>query len=72
MLKNGNPVIDWGDDLFQDIHSGEFIHGTEADISHTIQDDELELLKHMGRIYYYDAMYVYIYPLPELPRRTID
>jgi hypothetical protein len=72
ILQNGNPVIDWGNDLFQDILNGQFIHGTEADISHTIQDDELEQLKHMCRIYSYNANYVYIYPLPETPHRTID
>jgi len=72
ILQNGNPVIDWGNELFQDLLSGQFIHGTEAEISHTSQDDELELLKHMGRIFDYDANYVYIYPLPEPPHRTID
>jgi hypothetical protein len=72
ILQNGNPVIDWGNNLFQDLLNGQFSYGTEADVSHTIQDDELELLKHMSRIYHYDAKYVYIHPLPEPPRRTID
>ena len=72
ILQSGIPVIDWGNELFQDILSGQFIHGTEADISHTILDEELEQLKHMSRIYRYDANYVYVYPLPEPPHRTID
>jgi len=72
VLQNGIAAIDWGNGLFQDILSGEFIHGTEADVSHTIQDDELEQLKHMSRIYQYDANIVYVFPLPEPPHRTID
>lgn len=72
MLHKGIPVIDWGNGLFQDILSGEFIHGTEADVSHTIQDDELKQLKNVNRIYRYDANIVYVYPLPEPPHRTID
>ena len=72
VLQNGIPAIDWGDGIYQDILSGDFIHGTEADVSHTILDDELELLKHTNHIYQYDATNVYIYPLPESPHRTID
>jgi hypothetical protein len=72
ILQNGNPVIDWGNGMFQDILTGQFIRGTDADISHTILDDELDQLKHLSRIYQYDANNVYIYPLPEPPHRTID
>jgi hypothetical protein len=72
VLQNGITAIDWGDGIYQDILSGEFIHGTDADVSHTILDDELEHLKHTNHIYKYDANNVYIYPLPEPPHRTIE
>ena len=72
MLKNGMPAIDWGDCLFQDILSGEFIHCGELDIDHTIQDEELDQLVHIRRVYSYNLNTVWVYPLPDLPRRTID
>ena len=72
VLQDGTTAIDWGDGLFQDILSGEFFHASEAEVSHTIPDEELEQLKLTSGIYRYDANVVYIHPLPESPRRTID
>ncbi len=72
VLKDGRAVIDWGKDLAQDIQSGEFLRYHPEDFSHAITDRELEMLRHGGRISYYDARQVYLYPLPEPPRRTID
>ena len=72
MLQNGIPAIDWGNGLFQDILNGQFIHGTDVDISHTVLEEELEQLKHMDTICGYDLNSVYVYPLPEPPHRTID
>jgi hypothetical protein len=72
MLKDGNAAVDWGDNLFQDIMSGDFMHCDEEDISHDILDDELEILKRAGRVDSYDAQFVYLYSMPEPPRRTIE
>jgi hypothetical protein len=72
VLENGNAVIDWGDGLFQDIMSGDFVQVNDEDISHPILDDELETLKRAGRVETYDSQNVYIFSMPEPPRRTID
>lgn len=71
-LTNGSFVIDWGDDLFQDIQTGEFMTLTEAEISHPITNDELEWLKRIGRIDEYTTRKVSILSLPERPQKTID
>jgi hypothetical protein len=72
ILKNGSPVVEWGEGLAQDMLSGEFLHPAEGDYSHAIRDDELEMLKRAGRVESYDAQQVYIYSLPELPRRMME
>lgn len=72
ILKNGIPVIDWGENNYQDILSGDFIHCSEHDVDHAIQDAELDQLVLIKRVYSYTAATVFTYLLPELPRRTID
>ncbi len=72
ILQSGIPAIDWGNGVFQDILSGHFIQGMEKDISHTILEDELEQLKLTGNICGYDLNFVYVYPIPDRPHRTID
>jgi hypothetical protein len=72
LLKNGIPAIDWGEGRFQDILSGDFLHCTENEIDHTIQDKELDQLILINRVYSYNINTVFLYPLPEPPRRTID
>ena len=70
MLKNGIPAIDWGDGLFQDILTGDFLNCQEKDVDHTIQDIELDSLIFSRRIYSYDASTIYLFPLPE-PSRIV-
>lgn len=72
ILKNGTMVFDWGDGLAQDLLSGDFLQFDRGDISHTIQDDELELLKRAARVERYDQERVYVYFMPEPPRNTIE
>ncbi len=72
VTHDGDIVIDWGDGLFQDVRSGDFIHCTEADISHHILDKELDWLRHIGRVDRYDAKEVYFFSLPERPQPTLD
>jgi len=72
VLLNGSVVIDWGDGIFQDVYSGDFLRCTETQISHTIQEEELEWLKRAGKIIDFDQQMVYFYPLPERSRRMLD
>ena len=72
MMKDGVPAIDWGDGLFQDILTGDFFDRQDKDVDHTIQDKELDPLVFARRIYSYDAATIYLFPLPEPPRRTIE
>ncbi|MCJ7534710.1 MAG: hypothetical protein MUO57_04170 [Anaerolineales bacterium] len=72
VLDDGSPVVDWGDDLIQDLLSGDFSASNREDAGHPIRDDELEMLKRAGRIERYDSRHVYIYALPERPRPTIE
>jgi hypothetical protein len=72
VLNDGRIVIDWGDDVFQDIREGDFISIREEDISHHITKDELDWLIKIGRVASYDAVNVHVHNLPERPQRTID
>jgi hypothetical protein len=72
VLKDGSVVIDWGDGLFQDVRSGDFLHGAERDISHHIIDDELAWLVRIGRVQSFDTRTVHFFNLPERPQKTIE
>ncbi len=72
VLEDGRPVIDWGDELLQDILSGDFINSSRGDDGHPIRDDELEMLQRAGRVERFDSRHVYIFSLPERPRPTIE
>ena len=72
VMKDGSAVIDWGDELVQDLISGEFIKPNKSDYSHPIQDEELEMLRRAGRVERFDARQVLIYSLPERPQKTIE
>ena len=72
VTHSGVVVIDWGDGKFQDVHTGDFIKVTEAEISHHIQVDELEILKRAGRVAEYDANVISFNNLPERRQKTID
>lgn len=72
ILKDGTPVVEWEDGLVQDLLTGQFVHSAQGDYSHPIRDDELEMLRRAGRVDYFDARQVYIYSLPEPPRRMLD
>ena len=72
ILNDGSPVLDWGDGLFQDIMTGDFMQLNESTISRAIMDNELDRLHLAGRIFGYDSTLVYLGPLPERNRRTLD
>lgn len=72
VLDDGSIVIDWGDDLYQDILTGDFVTIQGEDFSHHIHNQELDWLIKIGRVVSYDAFIVHINTLPERPLRTID
>ena len=72
MLNTGEIVVDWGDGRVQDILTGEFMKYEERDYGGAVLDSDLEILKNNGRVAGYDAKVVYLRPLPEPPRPTID
>jgi hypothetical protein len=72
VLRTGETVVDWGDGRVQDIETGEFLKFSESDYGRSIADSDLERLRNAGRVERFDARIVYILPLPEPPRRTID
>jgi hypothetical protein len=72
ILKDGTPIVEWEDGLVQDLLTGKFVHSAQGDYSHPIRDDELEMLRRAGRVDSFDARQVYVYSLPEPPRRMLD
>lgn len=72
VLNNGAIVIDWGEGVFQDLLSGEFMRGLSLIGCHVIQDEQLQWLKRTGNIAGFDESNVYINNLPEIPKKTIE
>lgn len=72
VLNDGMVVIDWGDGVYQDIVSGDFLPIREEDVSHHIINQELDWLTKIGCVASYDNLFVHVHSLPERPQRTID
>ena len=72
VLKDGTIAVDWSENLYQDIRSGDFITVNDADYSHHILNEELDWLIKIGRVYSYDKDTVHCHSLPERPQRTIE
>jgi len=72
VLQDGTIAIDWGDSIFQDVRSGDFITVEERDISHHIVNEDLDWLIKIGRVKSYTALTVYFCNLPERPQQTIE
>jgi hypothetical protein len=72
VLKTGEIVLDWGDGRVQDIMTGEFLKFKESDYGRAVMDPDLEILRNNGRVEAYDNRRVFLRPLPEPPRPTID
>jgi hypothetical protein len=71
-LNTGEIVVDWGDGRVQDIMTGEFMPFEERNYGGAITDSDLELLKKNGRVVSFDSRTVYLGPLPEPPRSTLE
>ena len=72
VLKSGETVFDWEDGCIQDILSGVFLPLTENDYGHADADADLENLNLNGRVEAYDQHTIYLQPLPEPHRSTIE
>lgn len=72
VLKDGSIVIDWGDGLYQEVHTGDFLRIDESQISHHVTDEELDWLKRIGRVTSFTAQTIWFPNLPERARHTID
>jgi hypothetical protein len=72
LLNDGTVAVDWGDGLFYDILASKFRSGSDKDVSHRLNSEELEQLKLNGVIVSYDNTQVYLVHMPERPLRTID
>ena len=70
--RDGTIVLDWGDGRGIDLIHGEFVPYNPNDFSHPVQDDELETLRHMGRVSSYDKINVFLVSVPEMPARDED
>jgi len=72
VLQDGTIAIDWGDTVFQDVRSGDFITVAERDISHHIVNEDLEWLIKIGRVKSFTTQTVFFCNLPERPQQTIE
>jgi hypothetical protein len=69
-LQDGTVVVDWGEGNLQDIVTGDLLR--EGKFGHELQDYELENLRNSGYIDEFDSRNVYLRPLPEIKRPTLD
>lgn len=72
VLQDGTIAIDWGDSVFQDVRSGDFITVDESDVSHHISNEDLDWLIRIGRAKSYNTLLVWFSSLPERPQKTIE
>lgn len=66
VTQKGNFVVDWGNNVYQDVYSGEKVELEETDFSYTVKDDELMMLKQNKVICDFDQYTVFIYPLRDV------
>ncbi len=72
VMCDGTVVIDWGGGQFLDINTGDMRTCSELEISHHIQDSELNYLISTGHVSSFNKILVYFPGLPERPLPTID
>lgn len=72
VLRNGTVAIDWGDGVFQDAISGDFLQVAESQVSHRALDGDLDWLVGIGRVSSYDEQQVYFLNLPERIKKSLD
>ena len=72
VLQSGEVVFDWGNGRVQDILTGDFIPFQESDYGRGVTDADLDILKNNARVDHYDTRIVFLRPLPEPPRKTME
>jgi hypothetical protein len=72
VLRSGAIAIDWGDGIFQEAVSGEFLTVSENQISHCALDVDLDWLIRVGRVRSFDAQQVYFQSLPERSKSVLE
>ena len=72
VLDNGTVLIDWGNHLFQDVDTGEFLELAEEPNAQSAQEEILTVLKQHSIINHWDDRCVYFNYLPERPSRTVE
>ena len=66
-LPDGRVIMDWGNHLGIDLAAGEFTTCDPAQISYPVDDNDLEMLRRMGRVMSYDDLQVVVVSLPDPP-----
>lgn len=67
--NQGNIVIDWGSQLYQDVFSGEYLRFKENQLLTPIQEPDLLWLKNAGIILSYNVQQVYFSNLPQVVKK---
>ncbi len=63
--NQGNIVIDWGSQRYQDVFSGEYLSVEHEQRLHPIQEPDLVWLKNAGIILSFTLQHVYFSNLPK-------
>ncbi|MAT41302.1 MAG: hypothetical protein CL609_03095 [Anaerolineaceae bacterium] len=63
--NQGNIVIDWGSQQYQDVFSGEYLSFNENQPLNPIQEADLIWLKNAGIIHAFNVQQVYFSNLPQ-------
>ena len=66
ITQKGNCVVDWGNNVYQDIYTGEKIILAENEFTYSVKEIELMMLKQYGIINDFDQHTVYVYPMSDL------
>lgn len=72
VLQNGNVLIDWGENLYQDVETGEFLELESEPVAHSAQEELLKILKQRNILADWDDRVAYFNYLPERPSRLIE
>ena len=66
VTQRGNFVVDWGNNIYQDVYSGEKLELEETDFTYMVTDNELVVLKQNGVIHDFNQYVVYVYPMNDI------
>jgi hypothetical protein len=72
VTQKGNFVVDWGNNVYQDVYSGEKIELEETDFTYMVTENELMMLKQNGVICDFNLHTVFIYPMKDILDSSSD